>query len=90
MAKRSRQHTSDEFGKQGSGLAGTDAPMIGAAGAIFSDALTERESGVTPPPPPISVRTFVLIFVVMFVIGVVSLILLQHFFPDPTAVRSGI
>ena len=69
MGKRRRKHSSNEFGRQGSGLAGLDAPMIGAAGAIFSDALTEHESGVTPPPPPISVRTLVITLVVMFVLG---------------------
>jgi hypothetical protein len=73
MVKRSREHSSDEFGKQGSGLAGLDAPMIGAAGAIFSDALTERESGVTPSPPAVSVRALAIALVAMFVIGVIGL-----------------
>ena len=72
MAKRSSGHSSDEFGKQGSGLSGMDAPMIGAAGAILSDALTERESGVTPSPPAVSVRALVVALAVMFVVGAVG------------------
>jgi len=77
MSKKSRHHTSDEFGKSsgsGSPFAGMDGPMIGAAASILVDGIAERESGITPPPPPISVRTFIIIFAVMFVIGVVGLI----------------
>jgi hypothetical protein len=84
MAKRRSQHTSDEFGKQGSGLAGLDAPMIGAAASIFSDALTERESGETPQPPAISVRALVITFAVMFALGVVGLWLMTRPHPAPT------
>ena len=58
MAKRSRVHTSDEFGKS------PDAP-----GMVALDALTERESGGTPPPPPVRVRTIVVALIVMFVLG---------------------
>ena len=77
MSKKSRDHTSDEFGKtsgSGSPFAGLDGPMIGAAASILIDGIAERESGITPSPPPISVRTFVIIFVVMFVVGVVGTI----------------
>lgn len=82
MTKRSRRHSSEEFGKQGSGLAGLDAPMIGAAGAIFSDALTERESGVTPQRPIISVRALAITFVVMFVLGLGGLWLMTRPHPE--------
>jgi hypothetical protein len=37
------------------------------------DALVEHESGVTPPPPPVSVRAFVLFFVGMFLFGPILL-----------------
>ena len=74
MPKRPHGNRSEQFGQPGSGsLSGLDAPMIGAAGAIFSDALTERESGVTPSPPPISVRALVIVFVAMFLVGAVGL-----------------
>jgi hypothetical protein len=85
MSKKSRQHTSDEFGKSSGSsgqFIGLDPPMIGAASSILIDGITERESGVTPPPPPISVRTFVIIFAVMFVIGVVGTIVLIQLTPQ--------
>ena len=93
MAKASRRHTGDDFGKSsgsGSPYAGMDGPMIGAGASIIVDGIAERESGMTPPPPPVSVRTLVIIIVVMFVIGVVGLVLMLHFFPHPTAVPAGI
>jgi len=79
MTKASRMHHGDEFSKSasGGGIIGLDAPMIGAAASIAVDALTERESGVTPPPPPISVKALGIIFAVMFVLGVVLLWVLQ-------------
>lgn len=70
MSKSSRAHTSEEFGKPGSSaLSGMDAPMIGAAASIFTDALTEQESGATPSPPAITVRMVVIALVVMFAFG---------------------
>jgi len=78
VSKRPLGNRSDQFGQPGSSsLAGLDAPMIGAAGAIFSDALTERESGVTPSPPPISVRALVIVFVAMFLVGAAGLALVM-------------
>jgi len=76
MERESRQHTADEFGRMpssGSATAGVDGPTIGAPAAIMLDALVEHESGVTPPPPPVSVRAFVLFFVGMFLFGFVLL-----------------
>jgi hypothetical protein len=78
MAKRSREHTSEEFGKPGSGIAGLDAPMIGAAASIFTDAEVERESGVTPGPPGITVKALGIALVVMFVTGVAGLSLAAY------------
>jgi hypothetical protein len=86
VGKASRQHHADEFGRQGSGIAGMDAPMIGAAGSIFADALTEQESGVTPPPPPISVGQLAASLAVMFVLGAVLLAIMlgQQASGEPT------
>lgn len=83
MSKASRMHHSDEFGKGGSSsaLVGFDAPMIGAASSIGVDGLTERESGVTPPPPPFTMKALVIGLVVMFLAGVVGLTLLMQFGP---------
>jgi hypothetical protein len=70
--RASRLHTGEEFGKSpvsGNPLAGLDGPMIGASNLIMVDAMTERESGVTPPPPPISTRALAIALVVMFLIG---------------------
>ena len=87
MSKKSRRHTSDEFGESsgsGSPFAGLDGPMIGAAASILVDGIAERESGITPPLPPISVRTFVIIFAAMFVIGVIGLIVWLQIAPQIT------
>lgn len=75
MPKASRLHHADEFGEQPGrkGLSGFDPPMIGAASTIFVDGMTERESGQTPPPPPISVATLAIGFVVMAVVGLAIL-----------------
>jgi hypothetical protein len=82
MAKRSHQHAGDEFGKSsgsGSPYAGLDGPMIGAAASIIVDGIAERESGVTPPPPPVSVKALVIFLVVMFLVGIVGIFLVLHF-----------
>jgi hypothetical protein len=72
MGKTARQHNSSEFGKTGSSsISGLDAPMIGAGPAITVDGIVERESGVTPPPPPVSVKTLVIGLAVMLVLGLV-------------------
>ncbi len=91
--KSSRHHTGHEFGqsaRSGSPYAGMDGPMIGAAASIIIDGIAERESGITPPPPPISVRAFITVFVVMFVIGVVGLVLMLRFFPQPGPVPANL
>ena len=70
MSKPSREHHSDEFGKLPStGIKGLDPPMIGAAVSITLDGIVERESGVTPTPPPISVRTLAIVLLISFVLG---------------------
>ena len=82
MSKRSHAHTSDEFGKapsSGSATAGLNGPIIGEAASIMVDALVEEESGKTPSPPPISVGTSVLVFVVMFLLGLTIMALVLWF-----------
>ena len=78
MCWRSHKHDGDESGRprSGSALAGMDAPMIGAAALITIDGIVERESGVTPPPPPISVKALVIALIVMFLLGVALLTML--------------
>ena len=49
--------------------------------SITSDARTERESGITPPPPPFSMKTLIIGLVVLFLIGVTVLSLLMAFGP---------
>ena len=86
MPKKSRTHGSDEFGRPGSSsLSGLDAPMFGAASSIMVDALVERESGVTPPPPRISVKAIVIGLAVMFVIGAIGASLLLRTLPSKPA-----
>ena len=72
MPKGSRLHHGDEFSKTGSGspVTGIDAPIIGAASTITVDGIVERESGVTPPPPPVSVKALIIVFAVIFVLGI--------------------
>ena len=72
MAKESRTHHADEFGKGTSGaIGGFDPPMIGAPASILTDALVERESGVTPSPWSVSVKGIVVFLVAMFLLGVI-------------------
>ena len=89
MSKASRTHHSDEFGKPASGaMSGSNASSIfsrrsiGAPSAIRIDALVERESGVTPPPPPFSMKALVIGLVVAFLIGIAILGLLMVFGPQ--------
>ena len=82
MSKASRTHHGDEFGKSGrNALVGCDGPLIGAASTIALDALVERESGATPPPPPFTIRALVIELVVMFLVGVAALVLLLQYAP---------
>jgi len=86
MPKKSRTHGSEEFGRPGSSsISGLDAPMFGASSSIMVDALVERESGVTPPPPLISVKAIVIGLAVMFVIGVIGASLLLRTLPSKPA-----
>jgi len=74
VPKASRLHHSDEFGKVSDGsIGGLDAPTIGAAGMIITAGITERESGVTPPPPSVSVRAVIIGLVVVLVLGLALL-----------------
>ena len=66
MRYGSREHSSAEFGRSpASGAVGMDAPLIGASSLIALDGMVEREAGVTPPPPPFSIRTALIALVVM-------------------------
>lgn len=84
MARPSRTHHADEFGKSGASASviGANAPTIGAASMIAVDGIAERESGVTPPPPPISVRAIVIGLVVMFLLGVGGVAAMLTFAPQ--------
>jgi len=70
-----RSHNADEFGKSGvsASVIGLNAPIIGAASSILADGITERESGETPPPPPLSMRTIVVGLIGMFLVGAAGL-----------------
>jgi hypothetical protein len=85
MPKPSRLHHADEFGKAGSSsVSGLDAPIIGAGASIMVDGLVERESGATPPPPPLTIRAIVIGLVVMFLIGLTILLVMLFLQPqDP-------
>jgi hypothetical protein len=84
MAKQSRQHTSEEFGRapsSGSATAGMDAPGIGAPGMIMVDALVEEQSGGRPstePPPQVTVGQLGFVWLAMFVIAVAG-VTIAHF-----------
>jgi hypothetical protein len=82
MAKPSREHRSDEFGRLPShGIKGLDAPMIGASVNITLDGIVEPQSGVTPPPPPVSVIALIITLVVMFLLGVALAVYTLWFAP---------
>ncbi|MDO8963614.1 MAG: hypothetical protein Q7W30_03885 [Coriobacteriia bacterium] len=84
MGKPSREHHSDEFGQlPSSGIKGLDAPMIGAAVNITLDGIVERESGVTPSPPTVSVNALVIALVVMFLLGAAIAVYVLWFAPPP-------
>jgi hypothetical protein len=88
MPRPSRLHHGDEFGQPQSGtIAGSNAKSARGHGSwstaadILVDGIVERESGVTPPPSPISLKALVIGLVVVFVIGVVVAILVLQFAP---------
>lgn len=85
MSRRSHGHDSNEFGKpSSSSLTGLDAPLIGAPSSIIVDGINERESGVTPPPPAITIKTLVATLVIMFMLGVAVFVVWGYVTrPDP-------
>lgn len=84
MTKPSREHHSGEFGQPTLGsVRGFDAPQVGAPINVIIDGIVERESGVTPSPPPFSVRTAVIVLVAMMVLGaLMNLVLSRSSAPD--------
>lgn len=48
--------------------------MIGAPSAIIVDGIVERESGTTPPPPGVALKTVAVAVGIMFVLGLVVLV----------------
>ena len=71
MAKGDREHHADEFGRVGSAaISGADAPTLGAPTMIMIDGIVERESGVTPPPPAISVKAIAIFLGIMILLGI--------------------
>lgn len=84
MGKPSREHHSGEFGQLPShGIKGLDAPMIGAPVSITLDGIVERESGVTPSPPTVSVKAIAIALVVMFLLGAAIAVYVLWFAPPP-------
>lgn len=70
MVKRDRQHTADEFGRVGSAsIRGAEMPEMAAPTLIIIDGMVERESGVTPPPPAITVKAIAITLIIMLLIG---------------------
>jgi hypothetical protein len=84
----SRMHHSDEFGKPATGaISGTggwsqtDGRSLADPSAITLEGYTERDLGITPPPPPVSVKALVIGLVVMFLAGIAFLVLLAYVGP---------
>jgi len=70
MARKSREHTSDEFGRTGLGPAAAIGDRaLGSASAVIVDGLVEAESGVTPGPGPSS-RSLLIGFGALFLIAI--------------------
>jgi hypothetical protein len=83
MTKPSQEHQSHEFGRPPStGIKGLDAPMIGAPSSIMLDGIVEQESGVTPPPPAVSVKAVVIVLVAMFLFGLIMLVFVLPSLPQ--------
>lgn len=55
-------------------LRGLNPPMIGAPSTIIVDGIVERESGTTPPPPGVTLRTVAVVIGIMFVLGMLVLV----------------
>lgn len=94
MSSRDEGGLRTEFGKSGSGsaTAGMDGPTMGAAATILVDGIVERESGRTPGPPPVRLKTVIIGLVAMFLLGVGVALLLAGRGPitDGEAVRDEI
>lgn len=69
MVSGRESHGSTELGREPSAIIGIDAPNIGSPANVTLAGIVERESGVTPAPPPVSVRAVVIALVAMLVIG---------------------
>lgn len=88
MVRKSRQHTSEEFGHTGLGSAAAMGDRaLGAAPGVIVDGLVEAESGVTPGPGPTG-RTIVVAFVVLMVVAV-AIIAVFTVLSAPTALPVG-
>ena len=90
MTKKSRTHSADEFGRTdaGSSIRSRIGDM-GAPSRILLDARVERESGKTPAPPTVSMRTIVIVLVAMVIIGlaiVLAYVLVTGHMPVPGAI----
>ena len=73
MVRRSRQHTSDEFGRTGLGSAAAIGDRaLGTAPGVIVDGQVEAERGVTPGPGP-SGRTVVFGFAGLVLVSVALL-----------------
>ena len=68
-----KAHTGEEFGRPPSSQmvsASTVPGRMAATTQVILDGVVERESGVTPAPPRISIKTIFLVLVALFLIGV--------------------
>ena len=91
MTRGSRGHDSDSFGKPMSGsLRGLNPPMIGAPSTIIVDGIVERESGTTPPPPGVTLRTVAVVIGIMFVLGMLVLVGFFGSKPLPAGSHTGL
>ncbi|MHB1452040.1 MAG: hypothetical protein ACYCXR_09500 [Coriobacteriia bacterium] len=91
MKRGTHEHDSDSFGKPTSGsLRGLNPPMIGAPSAIIVDGIVERESGATPPPPAVTLRTVAVVIGSMFVVGLLVAVLFLGPRPLPAGSHEGL
>jgi hypothetical protein len=89
VSKASKTHRSDEFGRPTSlsgpgSMSPWDRRSLTAPSRIAIDGKTENESGVTPPPPPFSLKALIVALVVMLLVGIVIMIVLLQYGPDFT------